>query len=574
MKKIIVLLIPALILSIVTVITTVDAYPNGLIDGKAMKRTNGTLSHVATDGDEKTSEEFTYTTNTTLKYEFTDPANINGYQLKASSAKSTYTVVLFTLTDINNNKKSIYIGYADMQGSRVKIDEMTNVKTVTIQMYSNEATTIYEFDVFGKINDTNPPDKVTGLTAKAVIEGVDLSWTGSTAADLKGYYIYINNVKQSYMLPAFQTAHTVTGLTVGAIYKFEVTAVDQADNESLRSDSVTAIPLPAPDLTPPAVPIGVTGKELVGGALITWTKNMETDLAGYHVYVNGQRITTTPIKDNSIQLQLIRGNHSVEITAIDRSDNESNKSNLIRVSPLPPPIDTIPPDPVTGLVASMSQDALNIVLKWDASTAVDLKHYQVYGTIKGGQLALITTTSNTTLSIKDFKEDTSYVYMIKTVDISDNISDESNRAEVKTPLKSTNNQVVIGQDYLLLTWTEVVGAVEYSITYNGKKVGTAPAAPPYEYRITKAMGYNPTAPFQKAHATAVFANGSTGGNNSGSNNTNSGFGFTASDIFTNTMFLISSLASFLLLWCVVRFAPQIIGLVKRVVRYVKKELVT
>jgi len=85
--------------------------------------------------------------------------------------------------------------------------------------------------------DTFPPAVPTGLHATAAGDSVELSWEGSTEADLAGYRVYRAAPGGGFekiadpVLPAYSD-HAVEH---GKTYRYAVTSVDQSGNESGRS---------------------------------------------------------------------------------------------------------------------------------------------------------------------------------------------------------------------------------------------------------------------------------------------------------------------------------------------------
>ncbi|MEC0228711.1 glycoside hydrolase family 16 protein [Paenibacillus alba] len=90
--------------------------------------------------------------------------------------------------------------------------------------------------------DATAPTIPSGLTALAGGSGtVHLKvGVGSQGEDMSGYYYYMNGVKYN-SLPEGGT-YSITGLTDGTTYTFEVSAVDKAGNESAKSGSVAVTP--------------------------------------------------------------------------------------------------------------------------------------------------------------------------------------------------------------------------------------------------------------------------------------------------------------------------------------------
>ncbi|MFX0091700.1 MAG: lamin tail domain-containing protein [Candidatus Hodarchaeota archaeon] len=87
--------------------------------------------------------------------------------------------------------------------------------------------------------DTTPPAQVTGLTATAVSQSqINLSWNANTEGDLNHYIIYRDGV---FFTTTTATSYSDTGLAPGTTHTYEVSAVDNNDNEGQKSspDSAT-----------------------------------------------------------------------------------------------------------------------------------------------------------------------------------------------------------------------------------------------------------------------------------------------------------------------------------------------
>jgi fibronectin type 3 domain-containing protein len=72
-----------------------------------------------------------------------------------------------------------------------------------------------------------------GLSAIAGAATIELSWNSVTDADLAGYRVYRGGVKIADGLTA--AVYSDKDVTAGSRYVYQVSAVDQAGNESERS---------------------------------------------------------------------------------------------------------------------------------------------------------------------------------------------------------------------------------------------------------------------------------------------------------------------------------------------------
>lgn len=89
--------------------------------------------------------------------------------------------------------------------------------------------------------DTFAPSVPSGVTALAGPESIEISWSRSPEADTAGYYVYrsvdggaFERLGDMANLPALSDRQVVHGKT----YRYQITAIDQKNNESERSAPV------------------------------------------------------------------------------------------------------------------------------------------------------------------------------------------------------------------------------------------------------------------------------------------------------------------------------------------------
>jgi fibronectin type 3 domain-containing protein len=143
-----------------------------------------------------------------------------------------------------------------------------------------------------------------------------------------------------------------TQFEFGKAYVYVVrTLVTQEDNE-IESDNSDVAVVTALDTFPPAAPQGLVAAVLPGatpGSVVvdlSWSINLETDLAGYRVYrseqegtrgqlVTGDLLPTPAVRDTSVQPG---HRYWYSVTAVDRTGNESAPCSPVAVDltqPLP-----------------------------------------------------------------------------------------------------------------------------------------------------------------------------------------------------------------------------------------------
>jgi len=181
--------------------------------------------------------------------------------------------------------------------------------TITVEPDSANA-------VFGTVRETG-----TGNPLPGVLVSLDEQagpYTDAIESDANGNYLLEGPAgggasDVSFTLATYQT-RTVTGVIAPRRLDVNLTS------------------------TIPAAPTGLDGRAAVGGNLLRWNANTETDLAGYNVYVSEEggpftKINAEPVED----LEFIHGGltpgtlYAYEITAVDTDDNESPRSASVDV---------------------------------------------------------------------------------------------------------------------------------------------------------------------------------------------------------------------------------------------------
>jgi TolB protein len=108
--------------------------------------------------------------------------------------------------------------------------------------------------IFGS-DDTTPPNPPSSLQATSGDARINLEWDEVQAEDLNGYNVYrstssIGDVSNLSPVngdtPVSQASYTDEGVTNGTTYRYVVTALDDAGNESNPSDEVEKTPFSRP----------------------------------------------------------------------------------------------------------------------------------------------------------------------------------------------------------------------------------------------------------------------------------------------------------------------------------------
>ncbi len=162
-------------------------------------------------------------------------------------------------------------------------------------------------------------------------------------------------------------------------------AGDPTGKGTLRADAARFTPAGADagdpetgELRPPTRVHGtVTSTPATGDATVTWTWRESTGPrpAGYHVYLDGQRVSWQPVRRTSFTMREFRPGqrHRLTVTAVDSTGRESAPATP---APVRTPADTRAPAAPTGLEGEAANGSA--ILYWNQNTEVDLLGYHVY----------------------------------------------------------------------------------------------------------------------------------------------------------------------------------------------------
>lgn len=234
--------------------------------------------------------------------------------------------------------------------------------------------------------DGDAPAAPAGLRWTRVGNDALIEWDLNTEDDVRGYDVYksssnnfagASKVNSNFIT---ETEFLATGITQDANWYFWVKATNYSGNESAESQSL----LVRIDDLPPVAPVGLFGTPASTSVSLDWFDNLESDLAGYNVYVNTTNSLATANLANTggivTESQFTAASLDSEteyyfwVTALDYSQNESAASSPLQMTTLAP--DATPPAVPTGLSASGRN--VSVQLYWNENTEPDLLGYRVY----------------------------------------------------------------------------------------------------------------------------------------------------------------------------------------------------
>lgn len=210
------------------------------------------------------------------------------------------------------------------------------------------------------------PERIASVQSRTTESAIELSWSapvrtsgGDPLPAVSGYHIYRGELDPSSTDAASKdltqakwislltllassptTSYRDTFFDFGKTYLYAIRSVVLAGgNELESSDSAPVIVTPR-DVFPPAAPQGLVAAVLPGAAPgslevdLSWSINLETDLAGYRVYrseepgTRGQLLTPDLLPTPSYRDTSVLPGHRYwySVTAVDRAGNESEPS--------------------------------------------------------------------------------------------------------------------------------------------------------------------------------------------------------------------------------------------------------
>jgi hypothetical protein len=207
------------------------------------------------------------------------------------------------------------------------------------------------------------PAPIASVEARVTETAIELTWpvpangaSGESAPAITGYRIYRTEIQPSAATPSPQAApkgklesnaaalastetnsYRDTSFVFDQIYVYFVRSVIQVEGQELESSDSQPVTITPRDTFPPAAPQGLVAALLPGAAPgtvlveLSWSINLETDLAGYRVYRSeqegapGQLLSTDLLPTPAVGDTSVQPGHRYwyKVTAVDRAGNES-----------------------------------------------------------------------------------------------------------------------------------------------------------------------------------------------------------------------------------------------------------
>jgi len=182
------------------------------------------------------------------------------------------------------------------------------------------------------------PTAPIGLSAQGGLPGkVALAWNPNPETDIKYYHLHRkrsgDKFKEVKKLPAGTTLYEDVKLDHGTNYVYRLQVEDEDKLLSDFSGTVEATTKPLPKS-----PTGLEVKPLANGFELKWKPNPEADIANYKIYLRSffmdKEIGSTDKVEFTTDTLKPDDEYSISVTAIDKDELESEKSEPVKVRTL------------------------------------------------------------------------------------------------------------------------------------------------------------------------------------------------------------------------------------------------
>lgn len=310
--------------------------------------------------------------------------------------------------------------------------------------------------------DTEAPNYPT-LTSPLTVNSassISLNWSSVTdnpspgGTGVAGYNIYQADGKNDFGVtpindtPISGTSYTVNGLTADSGYSYEVTAVDNAGNESAPSNIVTATTDGATCTGNPTAPGKPSfSSSTINSITLAWTGS--TAASGCTMASGGYTIYRTDLGSSSLHFVADTGASSYSYTNtglipstsytyyIVASDASGHNTTGSTSNNMTTAADTAPSPPASVTATPNAQGSpTQVVVTWTASPSGTTTGYKIYCT-SGGTTVLLTSspvgTSPLSYTDQSALASTTYTYKVSAVDQYGTESAQTAATSVTTP---------------------------------------------------------------------------------------------------------------------------------------------
>ncbi len=436
------------------------------------------------------------------------------------------------------NDKPIMISETEATDSTSKIrdfhfeDEELKEKTTysyylkALNFFGEESESSEVFTV--NVKDRTPPIAPVNLRLVDVKKNkVYLQWDNPSYDDAEKLILYRSKNYDGLYLKrnslSLTESNAIDTANEGNGYYYYISALDAAANESKSN----VIFVDVHDVTPPSIPVGVKAIADTGRVLLSWNKNLESDVKGYRVYrtvnkdaKNAYVLITPDLVQDTVFIDTLpknaKNNFLYRIAAVDYSRLVGDKSAPVKVQL---PDVTAPAQP---FIKFIKDEGESLRISWVPNVEEDLSYYTLYRRSQSDTLwrvlsAELLPTQFSYLD-KSVTNNTLYEYHLTATDSTGNISPASKLYPYKTKQidNSFDEKLVLKVKYyakkrlVKCAWNDVneddVGFVGYALFVKVKGASAYRKVSPVllETKLKKGLELNEASRLQ---LRAYFKNG-------------------------------------------------------------------
>ena len=368
----------------------------------------------------------------------------------------------------------------------------------------SESVAEIQFEVDVVATPAVAPGAPTSLEAAVADKQVTLTWMAPTTGDAPTGYQFRSTVdgrSSEWAATSSMTAHTVTGLTNGTEYTFEVRAMNAAGNGTAAS--VKATPkAPTPDPVAPGAPTSLEAAVADKQVTLTWMAPTTGDApTGYQFRSTVDGRSSEWAATSSMTAHTVTGltngtEYTFEVRAMNAAGNGTAAS--VKATPKAPTPDPVAPGAPTSLEAAVADK--QVTLTWMAPATGDAPTgYQFRSTVDGRSSEWAATSSMTAHTVTGLTNGTEYTFEVRAM----NAAGNGTAASVKATPKAAAVAPGIVQDL-----EAEPGDAHVMLTWGAPSSGDAPTG--YEFRSAVDARWSEWADTSSAtgHTATGLTNGS------------------------------------------------------------------
>lgn len=228
---------------------------------------------------------------------------------------------------LKNTTHPLALGWSQIDSCCSLNGSLDDVQIYSVALTDAQIAALYTAQSIAPIaTDSIAPTTPLNLAAMVAFTNVTLSWLPSTDnVGVTGYNVYQND---SLVTTVTGTTSVFAGLKATTKYKFGVTAIDAAGNESAMSiATATTGQDPTPDTIPPTKPTNLVAQTGSNSVQLTWTASTDNrGVVGYVILQDGVVIDTVTTTSKFVGGLTSLTSYTFDVYAFDAAKNKSGQA--------------------------------------------------------------------------------------------------------------------------------------------------------------------------------------------------------------------------------------------------------